>query len=115
MKKPTCKTVLVLFLGLTIYATPRAHSQDDKQCVKLVNILEDWSSIHVGDTQAKLLKLFDSDGGLWGPYQRTYISRRCAYVKVDIEFREERKVPANQGSLIITSISRPYLDYPRSD
>jgi hypothetical protein len=46
--------------------------------------------------------------------KRTYVSRRCPYVKVDVEFRESGIVVGKPDTFIIISLSRLYVDYPKS-
>jgi hypothetical protein len=71
-------------------------------------------TIKPGATRKDLLRVFTGEGGFSVRTQRTYVYKRCPYIKVDVEFApvgdlEEgfSEMPADK----ITTISRPYLDY----
>ncbi len=75
-------------------------------------ILQDWESIHPGDSRARLEKLFTPEGGLSSPFERTYVSLRCSYVKVDIKFREVGTGEGVHATYVVESLSKLYVDYP---
>src|SRR5262245_26598878 len=50
------------------------------------DVLLRMQTIKPGMTRADLLKVFRTEGGLSTALQRRYVSRDCAYFKVDVEF-----------------------------
>ena len=90
-----------------------AVSQDDKVSAVMAAILQDREAIHVGDTRTRLEERFLPDGGLSTIEERTYVSRRCPYVKVDVVFR--RSDNGERGAFVIVSLSRLYVDNPKFD
>src|SRR5580692_9542141 len=66
---------------------PPGWSDIDQALTKKVGvILTECEKIKPGMTRAQLLKTFTTEGGLSGPTARTYVSRRCPYIKIDVEF-----------------------------
>jgi hypothetical protein len=81
-------------------------------------------TIKPGMTRDDLLKVFRTEGGLSTGLYRTFVSRDCAYFKVDVEFQavgrpdrdSEGRVTLEEGSHdTIVKISRPYLQYSIGD
>jgi hypothetical protein len=81
-------------------------------------------TIKPGMTREDLLKVFMTEGGLFTGLQRTFVSRDCPYLKVDVEFRAVgRRSPDDNGRAtlvegsrdIIFKISRPYLEFSSAD
>jgi hypothetical protein len=106
-------------LGAPAAAPPPVAASPDGMLTKQISdLLLDCSILKPGMTRADLLKVFDTEGGLFTANGRTYVHRRCSCLKVDVEFAHA--VP-NQGALeelptdIITKISKPYLDWSISD
>jgi hypothetical protein len=69
-------------------------------------------------TREDLLKVFTTEGGLSTRLHRTFVSRACAYCKVDIEFKAVGRAERDSDGRvileedlrdIIVKISRPYL------
>ena len=86
--------------------------------------LEKMEVVKPGMTRDDLLKVFRNEGGLSTGLHRTYVSRDCAYFKVDVQFqavgRPERDTDgrvtlAEDGRDIIVKISRPYLQFSIAD
>jgi hypothetical protein len=95
---------------------PAQHKSDiDLEHTKWVeSVMRSIFTIKPGATRKDLLRVFTEEGGLSTRTQRTYVYKRCRYIKVDVEFApvgdlEEGSIemPADK----ITTISRPYLDY----
>ncbi|MGB6194357.1 MAG: hypothetical protein WBF42_17965 [Terracidiphilus sp.] len=87
-------------------------------------ILEEMQSIKPGMTRADLLNVFTTEGGLSTEFERTYVSRRCGYFKVDVTFKpvgRDDKDSEGRATLVedardeIVSISRPYLAFSVMD
>jgi hypothetical protein len=93
---------------------------------------EDWvrdvfakmETIRPGMTRAELLKVFRTEGGLSNGLKRRFVSRECAYFKVDVEFEavgrpghdsDGRVTVEEDPRDIIVRLSRPYLQFGIAD
>jgi len=75
-------------------------------------------------TREELLKTFTTEGGLSTGLHRTFVSRDCAYFKVDVEFKPVGR-PDRDGNGRMTleedprdsivEISRPHLQFSIKD
>ena len=71
-------------LGLLV-APSRAGEEVDKNLTKQISdILMECKKIAPGTARAELLKIFTTEGGLSTAKERTYVHRRCPYIKVDV-------------------------------
>ena len=79
---------LVFIAGVTLCAASSGRSLN--QCVQhevwVGHALEKMEVVKPGMTRNDLLKVFRTEGGLSTGLKRTYVSRECAYFKVDVEF-----------------------------
>lgn len=75
--------------------------------------LKEMQTVHTGMTRADLLRVFEEEGGLSTVGRRTYVSRRCPYFKVDVEFKAAGDDESPKDRIV--KISRPYLDWSISD
>jgi hypothetical protein len=82
--------------------------------------LKTMETIQPGMTRKDLLRVFTTEGGLSTGLRRTYVSRECAYFKVDVEFEafgrpdrdEDNRVTIVEDERdVILKISRPYLQF----
>jgi len=82
--------------------------------------LEKMESIQPGMTREDLLKIFTTEDGLSNRWHQTFVSRNCAYFKVDVEFKavarpgrdmDGRVTLEEDPRDIIVKISRPYLQF----
>jgi hypothetical protein len=94
---------------------PAQHRSDiDLEHTKWVeSVMRSIFTIKPGATRKDLLRVFTEEGGLSTRTERTYVYKRCRYIKVDVEFAPVgdlqeglSEMPADK----ITTISRPYLD-----
>ena len=93
---------------------------------------EDWvrdavakmDTIGPGMTRAELLRVFRTEGGLSNGLERRFVSRECAYFKVDVEFEavgrpghdsDGRVTVEEDPRDIIVEVSRPYLQFSIAD
>ncbi|MGD1020776.1 MAG: hypothetical protein ABSA12_15795 [Verrucomicrobiia bacterium] len=112
----TLVAIVVAALSLCPFATPSfAGSDVDRNLTKQISdILTECQKITPGMTRADLLKVFTTEGGLSSATHRTFVHRRCPYIKVDVEFAiSGQKQPAIEGRSTdtIIRISKPYLDW----
>jgi hypothetical protein len=86
--------------------------------------LEQMETIKSGMTREDLVKTFTTEGGLSTGLHRTFVSRDCAYFKVDVEFKpvgrpnrdgDGRVTLEEDPRDIIVKISRPYLQFSITD
>ena len=88
------------------------------------DVLAKMKTIKPGMTRAELLKLFHTEGGFSNALRRRFVSRDCAYFKIDVEFEAVgRPDHDNDGRVtveedprdIIVKISQPYLQFSIAD
>jgi hypothetical protein len=118
--------VLVLIaVAICAASSARSNSQGESSCVQehelwVAHALEKIETIKTGMTRDDLLKVFRTEGGLSTGLRRTFVSRDCAYFKVDVEFhavgRPDRDIDGRvtleeDARDIIVKISRPYLQF----
>ena len=86
--------------------------------------LEKMETVKPGMTRDDLLHVFKTEGGLSTALHRTFVSRDCAYFKVDVEFQavgrpdrdsDGRVTQEEDARDIIVKISRPYLQFSIAD
>jgi len=86
--------------------------------------LEKMETIKPGMTRDDLLKVFRTEGGLSTGLHRTFVSRDCAYFKVEVDFRavgrpdrdsDGRVTLEEDARDIIVQVSRPYLQFSVAD
>ena len=112
-------------LLLTVSILPAQSSQKSQGHTEwIAESLKEMETITVGMTRADLLKVFTTEGGLSTGLNRTYVYRKCPYIKVEVEFEAVGR-PARDGEGrvtleeangdVIKKISKPYLDWSVSD
>jgi hypothetical protein len=110
MKTLACILVAVVALGVVL-APSRAGEQVDKDLTKHISdVLTECKGITPGTTREGLLKVFTTEGGISTATHRTFVHRRCPYIKVDVEFtltdtKQRDELPTDT----ISKISPPYL------
>jgi hypothetical protein len=113
--------MLILFILLFLVPILTfADAPDNRDITSQVSeILKECSEIKPGtSTRADLIKYFTTEGGIWDSSQRTYVSRRCPYVKVDVKFsltKPDQKFTDELATDTVQSISKPYLELSISD
>ena len=108
------KILLTLFiLSIPCFLFAEDNIKYDKELTeKIAEIITETAEIKVGNTRKELLKYYTTEGGISHPKQRTYVHRRCPYIKVDVELeleKVERKGLEEKNSDRIIKISKPYL------
>ena len=90
----------------------------ENHCAWVAKVLTRKQTVKTGMTRKTLLTVFTTEGGLSTGLRRTYVSRDCPYIKVDVEFQaigrpsrdEEGRVTLVEGDDdVIVRISVPYL------
>ena len=121
------KFILPLAFAITaflpvVYAQQSTVTNDRNSWI--VSIIKETSAIKPGMTRADLMKVFEGEGGLSTALRRTYASRECPYIKVDVEFEKVGRPERDQDGRVtlieddqdlIKKISKPYLDWSISD
>ena len=113
---------MLLLANSALQAKRPQPSQSETEWV--ASSLKEMQQIKVGMTRADLLKVFTTEGGLSTGLDRTYVYRRCPYIKVDVEFeavgrpardKDGRVTLVEAGGDVIKKISRPYLEWSVTD
>jgi len=99
-------TTLVLLASFLIL--PASHCSENILTEQVREILTEATSLKPGHTRADLQKYFTAEAGLSTPVQRTYVSKRCPYIKIDVQFRPVKTRKQSPGD-VIQGISKPYL------
>lgn len=111
---------LVMLLPITLvvcfFAMPSQSGTDvDKHLTQqIADILTDCQKLKPGMTRAELPKVFTTEGGLSTAKHRTFVHRRCPYIKVDVDFDlpdPKQCVVAERPADTTSRISRPYLGW----
>jgi hypothetical protein len=93
----------------------RSPSDIDPEHTEWIAVtLRAMQTIKVGMTRSDLMKVFTTEGGLSTTSQRTYVYRRCLYIKVDVKFAassRDEELPTDK----IIEVSRPYLAWSVMD
>lgn len=93
-----------------------AHPQECSSCSIVDQALGDANQVKVGMTRAELEKFFVRDGGASFRLRTVYVSRRCSYLKIDVDFDADPGVDRDFSPKdVITKISRLYAAYPSKD
>lgn len=100
-------TTLILFAACLLL--PTSYGADKILTEKVGEIITETASLKEGNTRANLQKYFTVEGGLSTPSQRTYVSKRCRNIKIDVQFRPVNVEKESAGD-VIQKISKPYLN-----
>ena len=112
MKNLTCVLLAVVALGFLV-APSRAGGEVDKNLTKQISdIVSECKKITAGATRAELLKVFTTEGGLSTATHRTFVHRRCPYIKVEVDFSlSDPKQKDERPTDTVSKISKPYLEW----
>jgi len=127
LKLPAVVVLIAVVIGVA--SSARSNLQGQSACARehqvwVSHALEKMETVKAGMTRDELLKVFTTEGGLSTGLHRTFISRDCAYFKVDVEFQavgrpdrdsEGRVTLREDARDIIVKISRPYLQFSIMD
>lgn len=114
------KNILSFWLAMLALGCPaapcRASDMVEEPLTKQVSdILNECKKLERHATRADLLKVFTPEqGGMSNARQRTFVHRRCRYIKVDVNFTPS---DPKQGILeerltdTVEKISKPYLEW----
>jgi hypothetical protein len=95
---------------------PNASPFDSDQARWIGANLPELESIKAGMTRRDLLNVFMEEGGLSTRAWRRYVYRKCAFVKVDVEFAPVGGPGNAEGpDDRITKISKPFLELTITD
>jgi hypothetical protein len=84
----------------------------------IAQALQEIQSVQVDMKRRDLRRLFTTEGGISTRLFRVYVYKKCPYIKVNFEFQAAQGAdnPSRESEDDrITKISKPYLEYPRSD
>ena len=102
---------------LRVEPLPTSTAYDSEQARWIGASLTEMQSIKPGMTRGALLKVFMEEGGISNRTWRRYVYRRCAYIKVDVEFSPvgDSKNDGESPNDRITKISKPFLEWAIAD
>jgi hypothetical protein len=112
-------SLLVLLLTVSILSA-QSFQKSQAHTEWIAESLKEMETITVGMTRGELLRVFTTEGGLSTGLSRTYVYRKCPYIKVDVEFEpvgrpardaEGRVTLKEANGDVIKKISKPYLDW----
>ena len=96
----------------------QASAFDEGHTEWIATALRSIQAIKVGMTRSELMKVFTTEGGFEfksaTTSQRTYVYRKCPYIKVDVKLAISspyEDLPTDK----ITELSRPYLEWTVAD
>lgn len=108
----TVKIILILICGWNLCFAQQLRPQP---CDTIKAVLDDMSAIKPGASRADLEKSF-SIGSFTFRGAATYVSKRCQYLAIDVEFDPDPSSPtAPSPADKIKKTSRVYLAYPSMD
>jgi len=112
MKNLTRVLLAVVAVGFLV-APSRAGDETDKNLTKQISdVLTECKKITTGTTRTELLKVFTTEGGLSTATHRTFVHRRCPYIKVDVDFTLlDPKQKDERPTDTVSKISKPYLEW----
>jgi len=112
MKKLASLLLVMLVFGFLVMPS-RAGDGTDKNLTKQISdVLTECKKITAGTTRAELLKVFTTEGGLSTATHRTFVHRRCPYIKVDVDFTlSDSKQRDERPSDTVSKVSKPYLEW----
>jgi hypothetical protein len=111
---------VIFFLGcIALFSIPAGVSGQTGQEPDgfIEQVLKTVGELKIGDTRAKLERDFTPDGGLQFGGTERYVYRKCPLIKIDVEFSRKKGStwPNLSPEDTLTSISKPYLEYPFYD
>ena len=100
-------------LGVANISTAQEQTSD---CGCAADVLADVQKLKTGGTRKDLRERFTTEGGLSTIKARTFVYRKCPYIKIDVTFDLTDKDykgdrPGEHPADKIVTISRPYLEY----
>ena len=121
MKKAiVISAILLCAVAVFVSAQTTKNFQKSEENTKWISdSLQEIKTVETGKTRADLLKVFTTEGGISTALRRTYVYRKCPYIKVDVEFEAVgrpakdaagRVTPDESDIDTIKSISKPYLE-----
>lgn len=87
------------------------NAPDDAHVKWTAASLKEMETIKVGMSRKDLLAVFATEGGLSTRLKRTFVFRKCPFIKVDVTFAAQTETETNESADIIASISKPYLQF----
>jgi len=95
---------------------PSVNPPASETCTRWISqCLGELQTIRAGDTRAKLLQVCKTEGGISTRQQHRYVWRACPLIKVDVRFQAVTEGIEESDADVITSISKPFLEWPIMD
>lgn len=117
MKNLTSLSLVILVLGFLVTPLFAGNDVDQDLTKKISEVLTECKKVKPGMTRAQLLRIFTVEGGISTITHRTFVHRRCGYIKVDVEFFPQvpffQRIPKQQerATDVVKEVSKPYLEW----
>jgi hypothetical protein len=99
-------------------SVPESAALTQRRNLWIAMVLRQLSTIHPGMTRKDLTSILTTEGGISTRFQRTYVSRECPYIKLNVRFKADkgdRDAIHEEPEDIIESVSGPYLGWGIAD
>lgn len=112
--------LIVIAAAIALFTGFQFHSNENQKqnCQFIQESLNDISRIKIGMTRSDLLKVFDTEGGIYTRTQNHYVYKKCMFIRVDVKYSPvggEQNSFAESPDDKIIEISKPYLGYSIMD
>jgi hypothetical protein len=99
-------------------SVPESPADEAQRTLWIAKLMRSIATIRPGLKRRDLDALLTTEGGISTRLQKTYVSRECPYIKVDIQFNAGAGTAQSgeeSSDDIIESVSKPYLAWSVSD
>jgi len=110
------RVAMIVMLLVNNVQKVMASPQECSACSVVDQALGDVGQVKNGMTRGEVEKLFVRDGGASFRLRTVYVSRRCRYLKIDVDFDPDPGVNGNfSPNDIVMKVSQLYAAYPSMD
>lgn len=99
-------------------AVPESAAMKAQRTAWIAKLMRQLQAIHPGMKREDLDTLFTTEGGKSTRFERTYVSRECPYIKVNVRFKHmkgETDAVTEKPDDAVESVSPPYLGWSIMD
>jgi len=105
---------VVLAVSMTMAICTYASGPDINLSQELEQIIHEVQSIKVGMTREDLLKVLQTEGGIYSRKSQIFVYPACPCIKVEVVFDPVGEEKGSEEDKI-KSISKPFLELPKID
>jgi hypothetical protein len=105
--------ICLVITGAAIFVKTSNAQAKTSDCACVADALKDAQKLKAGSTRKEALENFMEEGGISTVTTRSYVYRKCPYIKIALTFDavDKSKSPRENSEDKIATISRPYLEY----